>query len=47
MSTVLQCAPDKKLQTFSLVELEAKNPDSTRISALDIVGLSWIFKQDD
>ncbi|EIJ64992.1 hypothetical protein BD31_I0758 [Candidatus Nitrosopumilus salaria BD31] len=46
MSTVLQYKHDPTPAT-SLVEREAKNPDSTRITALDMVGLTWILQDDD
>ncbi|NND86510.1 MAG: hypothetical protein HKM23_04135 [Nitrosopumilus sp.] len=48
MSTVIQYKHDQKpSQSFSLVELEAKNPASTSLSGMDLIGLSWIFSKDD
>ncbi|MHA7646704.1 hypothetical protein [Nitrosopumilus sp. S4] len=48
MSTVIQYKYDQRPnQSFSLVELEAKNPVSTSLMAMDMMGLSWIFNKDD
>ncbi|MCV0392744.1 MAG: hypothetical protein K5790_05545 [Nitrosopumilus sp.] len=48
MSTIIQHKYDQKSnQSFSLVELEAKNPASTSLLAMDMMGLSWIFNKDD
>jgi len=48
MSTVVQY---KHVQTrnhsVSLVECEAKNPILTSVSALDMMGLTWIFQDDE
>ncbi|MHA7648200.1 hypothetical protein [Nitrosopumilus sp. S4] len=34
-------------QSVSLVERETKNPESTSVTALDMIGLTWIFLDDD
>ncbi|NNL59290.1 MAG: hypothetical protein HKP31_07515 [Nitrosopumilus sp.] len=47
MSTVIQYKFDQKPSQGILVESEAKNPLSTSISAMDLIGLSWIFKKDE
>jgi hypothetical protein len=48
MSTIIQYKhgqnPD---QPFSLEEHEVKNQVPTTISALDMVGLTWIFQDDE
>ena len=46
MSTVIQYKYDRKPSHQAPVESEAKNPLST-ITAMDMVGLSWIFKDKD
>lgn len=46
MSTVIQYKHDPT-PSVSLVEREAKNPVSTRITAMDMIGLTWIFKNED
>ncbi|WP_182130822.1 hypothetical protein [Nitrosopumilus sp. b3] len=47
MSTVIQYKFDQKPSQEILVESEAKNPLSTSISAMDLIGLSWVFKKDE
>ena len=34
-------------QSISRVKHESKNPVSSRITASDMVGLTWIFKKDE
>ena len=34
-------------QSISLVKHESENPISSRISASDMIGLTWIFKKDE
>ena len=34
-------------QSVLLVERETKNPDSTSVTALDMIGLTWIFAEDE
>lgn len=34
-------------QSISLVKHESETPISSRITALDMVGLTWIFKKDE
>jgi len=45
MSTVIQYKHDPSQQI--LVESEAKNPLSASISAMDMIGLTWIFGDED
>ena len=45
MSTVIQFKHDPSQQI--LVESEAKNPLSTSITARDLIGLTWIFGDED
>ena len=47
MSTVIQYKYDQKPSQQTLVGSEAKNPLSTGITATDLIGLSWIFKDED
>jgi len=48
MSTIIQYKYDKKPDySFSLEEPKVKNPSSTSVSALDMVGLTWIFQDDE
>lgn len=48
MSTVIQYKHDPTPnQSVSLVEREAKNPVSTSVTALDMMGLSWIFQDEE
>jgi len=47
MSTVIQYKYDQQPSQQTLVESEAKNPLSTGITATDLIGLSWIFKDED
>ncbi|HEY5736315.1 MAG TPA: hypothetical protein VIS47_07135 [Nitrosopumilus sp.] len=48
MSTLIQykheTAPN---QSISSDKHESENPVSSRITALDMVGLTWIFKKDE
>jgi hypothetical protein len=46
MSTVIQYKYDQKLSQEILVEKKTENLFST-ISAMDMIGLSWIFKKDE
>lgn len=46
MSTVIQYKYDQKSNP-SLVELESKNSASTSFLAMDLMGLSWIFNDDE
>ncbi|MCV0393419.1 MAG: hypothetical protein K5790_09065 [Nitrosopumilus sp.] len=34
-------------QSVFLVDRETKNPESTSITALDMIGLTWIFAADE
>ncbi len=48
MSTIIQYKYDKNLdQSFSQEEHEVKNSVSTDVSAMDMIGLTWIFQDDD
>jgi hypothetical protein len=48
MSTIIQYKYGKNPdQSFSLEEHEVKNPIPTTVSALDMVGLTWIFQDDE
>lgn len=48
MSTIIQYKYDKNLdQSFSQEEHEVKNSVSTDVSAMDMMGLTWIFQDDD
>jgi len=48
MSTIIQYKYEPTTnQSVSLVEREPENPVSSRITALDMVGLTWIFKKED
>jgi hypothetical protein len=48
MSTIIQYKYDKNHnQSFSQKEHEVNNPTPTDVSALDMVGLTWIFQDDD
>jgi hypothetical protein len=48
MSTVMKYKHDQAPnQSVSLVECDGKKPVLIRITALDMVGLTWIFKDDD
>lgn len=48
MSTVLQYKNNQTAtKSVSLVESDAKNALPTRITALDMVGLTWIFQDED
>jgi len=45
MSTIIQYKHDPNL--VSPVEHESEKSGSSRITALDMVGLTWIFKTED
>ncbi|MGY5144648.1 MAG: hypothetical protein ACW9XH_09240 [Candidatus Nitrosopumilus sp. bin_32a] len=45
MSTLVQYKHDSN--PVSLVETESEKPISSRITALDMVGLTWIFKTEE
>jgi len=45
MSTVIQYKHDSN--TVSLVERKSEKSSSPRITALDMVGLTWIFKTEE
>jgi len=45
MSTIVQYKHDSK--PVSLIERESKKLVSSRITALDMVGLTWIFKTEE
>ncbi|MDH3385957.1 MAG: hypothetical protein OEL77_08090 [Nitrosopumilus sp.] len=47
MSTVLQYKHILNPSESSLVEREAKNPVLTGFTALDMMGLTWIFQDDE
>jgi len=47
MSTVLQYKHAQIPNKASLIEREAKNPVLTCVTALDMMGLTWIFQEDD
>jgi len=48
MSTVIQYKHDQtQNQSVSLVGSDAKNALPTRITALDIIGLTWILQDED
>lgn len=48
MSVIVQYEQNQpRNQSVSLVERETKNPDSTSVTALDMVGLTWIFTDDE
>jgi len=47
MSTVIQYKYDQKPSQEVLVESETKSHLSTSITAMDMIGLSWIFKKDE
>jgi hypothetical protein len=44
MSTMVQCKHDSN--PVSLAEHESEKPISSRITALDMVCLTWIFKTE-
>ena len=47
MSTIIQYKYDKNSnQSFSPEECKVKNPVSTNVSALDMIGLTWIFHDE-
>jgi len=48
MSTVIQYKHEPNTnQSVSLVNRETESPVSSRITALDMVGLTWIFKKEE
>ncbi len=48
MSTLMQYKHEPILNpSTSLVKREAKNSTSSRITASDMIGLTWIFKKDE
>jgi hypothetical protein len=48
MSTLMQYKHEPVLNPpISLVKHESENPISSRITASDMVGLTWIFKKDE
>ncbi len=48
MSTLIQHKHEPvQNKSISLVKHESENPISSRITALDMVGLTWIFKKDE
>lgn len=47
MSTIIQYKHESIPNNVSLIKHEAENPVSSRITALDMVGLTWIFKKDE
>lgn len=48
MSTIIQYKYDKNSnQSFSLEEQEIQRLIPTNVTALDMVGLTWIFQDDE
>ena len=48
MSTLIQYKHEPvSNQSVSLVQCESENPTSSRITASDMIGLTWIFKKDE
>jgi len=48
MSTLIQYKHESvPNQPISLVKHESENPISSRITASDMIGLTWIFKKDE
>ncbi|MGY5147494.1 MAG: hypothetical protein ACW9W4_05810 [Candidatus Nitrosopumilus sp. bin_7KS] len=48
MSTLMQYKHEPiQNQSISLVKRESETPISSRITAMDMVGLTWIFKKDE
>ncbi|MFB5623476.1 MAG: hypothetical protein ACE5RP_00965 [Nitrosopumilus sp.] len=48
MSTLMQYKHEPvPNQSISLIKQESENHISSRITALDMVGLTWIFKKDE
>jgi len=48
MSTIIQYKYDNNSnQSFSLEEHKVPNPVPTDVTALDMVGLTWIFQDDE
>jgi len=46
MSTIIQYKHDKNSnQSFSPEEYKVKNPVSANVTALDMIGLTWIFDE--
>lgn len=42
-----QITVDVQSEQSELVGSESKNPFSTSVLAMDLIGLSWIFKKDE
>lgn len=48
MSTLIEYKYESVQNQFiSLVKHESENPISSRITASDMIGLTWIFKKDE
>jgi hypothetical protein len=48
MSTIIQYKYDDDFgQSFSLEQHEVQSRDSTDVTAMDMVGLTWIFQEDE
>jgi len=47
MQTLIQCKSEENLYQARTLEIESPKNTSYRISAMDLMGLSWIFKEDD
>lgn len=48
MSTLIQYKYDKNAdQSLSLKEHEIKNPVSANVTAMDMIGLTWILQDDE
>jgi hypothetical protein len=47
MSTIIQHKHESTPNNASLIKHDVENPVSSRITALDMVGLTWIFKKDE
>ncbi len=47
MSIVLQLKKEQKPTMTTLVKSDAKNALPPRITAMDMIGLSWIFVKDE
>lgn len=46
MSVIVQYEQTQN-QSVSLIERETKNPDSISVTAIDMIGLTWIFADDE
>ncbi|WP_179362362.1 hypothetical protein [Nitrosopumilus oxyclinae] len=42
-----QITIDVQSQQSGMVESESKKPFSTSVLAMDLIGLTWIFKKDE